>query len=79
MVVGTQDELVRQALEQAGPDGDVIVIDRSAERLERLWQEVGDPRLWCTIGDADVIPLPDGSADLVLGAPASDEVERVRR
>jgi hypothetical protein len=31
------------------------------------------------IGDAEVIPLPDGSADEVLGAPASPEVERVSR
>jgi hypothetical protein len=31
------------------------------------------------LGDAEVIPLPDGSADEVVGVPGSPEVARVSR
>ena len=49
----------------------MVVLDGSADRLDALLTELTDPRVWFMIGDAEVIPLPDGSADEVLGAPAS--------
>jgi hypothetical protein len=78
LVVGAEASVVTDVLERLG-DEDVVVLDGSASRLEELEAEVGDPRLWLMIGDADVIPLPDGTADEVVGAAASPEVARVRR
>ena len=78
LVVGADVEAVEGALEGVGDD-DVLVLDGSAARLERVEAELRDPRLWFLIGDSDVIPLPDRSVDAVLGAGASPEVERVGR
>ena len=78
LVVGADAGVVAGVLERAGDD-DVVVLDASAGRLYALLGELTDPRVWFMIGDAQVIPLPDGSADEVLGAPASPEVERVSR
>jgi hypothetical protein len=78
LVVGADAGVVTDVLGRLG-DEDVVVLDGSANRLLALYGELADPRLWLVIGDADVIPLPDGSADEVLGTPASSEVERVSR
>ena len=78
LVVGADAAAVSDVLGRLG-DEDVVVLDRSAERLERLLGAMTDPRLWFMIGDAGVIPLPDGSADEVVGAPTSTEVARVTR
>jgi len=79
LVVGGDDGLVAEALAQAGEDGGVIVIDPSSARLVELERRWRDPRLWLQIGDAEVIPLPDGSVDRVLGSGPSPELERVCR
>jgi ubiquinone/menaquinone biosynthesis C-methylase UbiE len=79
LVVGADSGLLALELERMGEDEDVIVLDASAERLEVLEDEVADPRVWFMIGDAEVIPLPDGAVDEVVGADASPEVERVTR
>jgi hypothetical protein len=78
LVVGAEASLVAGVLEGLG-DEDVVVLDGSASRLEELEAELADPRLWLMIGDADVIPLPDGTADAVVGTGASPEVARVTR
>jgi len=78
LVVGTEEALVGEALERAGSDGDVVVLDPSPGSLEELERRVRDPRLWYQIGDADVVPLPDCFADAALGA-GSPDVERVLR
>jgi hypothetical protein len=78
LVVGADAGVVTDVLDRAGDD-DVVVLDGSAGRLLALFGQLGDPRVWFMIGDAEVIPLPDGSADEVLGAPASPEVARVSR
>jgi hypothetical protein len=77
LVLGADASVVADVLGRLGDD-DLVVLDESAGRLERLLDELVDPRLWFMIGDADVIPLPDRSADEVVG-PASPEVARVTR
>jgi hypothetical protein len=78
LVVGADAGVVTGVLERLG-DEDMIVLDDSADRLTALFDELADPRVWFQVGDAEVIPLPDGSADEVVGAPASPEVARVTR
>src|SRR5581483_2188056 len=77
LVFGADSGLLAAELGRMGEDEDVIVLDESAERLEVLEDEVSDPRVWFMIGDAEVIPLPDGTVDEVVGADASPEVQRV--
>ena len=79
LVVGAESGLLAVELERMGENEDVIVLDASAERLEVLEERVADPRVWFMIGDADVIPLPDGAVDEVVGADLSPEVQRVIR
>jgi methyltransferase family protein len=78
LVVGADAGVVTGVLERLG-DEDVIVLDLAADRLTALLDQLGDPRVWFMVGDADVIPLPDGAADEVVGAAASPEVARVTR
>jgi len=78
LVVGADAGVVTEVLQRVG-DEDVVVLDESAGRLESLLDALADPRLWFMIGDAVVIPLPDASADEVVGDPASPEVARVTR
>lgn len=78
LVVGADSALVAGALAGLG-DEDLVVLDESAASLERLEDEVGDPRVWFMIGGAEVIPLPDASVDEVVGAPVSPEIVRVTR
>ncbi len=77
LVLGADGGVVTGVLGRVG-DEDVVVLDESADRLELLLEGLADPRLWFMIGDAEVIPLPDGTADEVVGA-ASPEVARVSR
>jgi ubiquinone/menaquinone biosynthesis C-methylase UbiE len=82
LVLGADQGLVAAALERVDADGEVIVLDCSAERLALLRAACPDPRLWYEIGSAEVIPLPDGSVDGVVGdVPdgAAAEVARVVR
>jgi hypothetical protein len=78
LVVGADAGVVTGVLERLG-DEDVVVLDDSADRLITLFDQLADPRIWFSVGDAEVIPLPDGSADEVIGAAASPEVARVMR
>ena len=79
LVVGAEAGVVSEVLARAAVDDDVLVLDGSAARLERLFDSLPDPRLWFMIGGPDVIPLPDGSVDEVVGAEATPEVDRVTR
>jgi hypothetical protein len=78
LVISDDPAFVAGALEGLGDD-DLIVLEESADVLERIEHELGDPRVWLMIGDAEVIPLPDGCVDEVVGVPASPEVDRVTR
>jgi len=66
------------ALDRAGPDGDVLVVDASPERLEGLRLACVAPNVFFLLGCADVLPLPDASVDAVLG-DGGDDVRRVLR
>jgi methyltransferase family protein len=70
--------MLGDALVQAG-DEDVIVIDLSAERLERLEREARDPRAFFLIGEPAILPLPDGSVDTAVGDAVEPELRRVLR
>jgi hypothetical protein len=78
LVVSADSGTVADTLGGFGDD-DLIVLEESADRLERLDDEIADPRVWFMIGDAEVIRLPDGSVDEVVGVPASPEVDRATR
>jgi hypothetical protein len=78
LVFGADATVVADVLGRLGDD-DLVVLDESADRLELLLDGLADPRLWFMIGGTEVIPLPDGSADEVVGATASPEVARVTR
>jgi hypothetical protein len=78
LVLGADAGVVTGVLGRVG-DEDVVVLDGSAARLDALLTGLADPRLWFMIGDVEVIPLPDGTADEVVGAAASPEVARVTR
>jgi ubiquinone/menaquinone biosynthesis C-methylase UbiE len=79
LVLGAELGLVEEALASGGPDADVIVIDPAVASLEALEQALADPRVWFLIGDAEVLPLPDASVDVVLGGSETTELERVCR
>jgi hypothetical protein len=50
------------------------------DELERLVDELADPRLDYLLGELPVLPLPDGSIDRLVGGPADHpEVARVTR
>ncbi len=66
-----------EALEQAGADGDVLVIESSSERLEKLRLACSAANVFFLLGTPDVLPLPDCSVDLVLGDAMPAEAERV--
>jgi arsenite methyltransferase len=54
------------AVERVGPDGDVIAVDISVDCLEQLRAIATAPNMSFLIGSADVLPLPDATADVVL-------------
>ena len=61
--------LVFEAHELVG-DGWVIAVDPSVDALEELLQhahELGAPGVMYLVGDADVLPLPNGSVDACVG------------
>ena len=70
---------IEAVLDALGPDGAVIVVDASSERLEQLQADGSDPRVSYLIGDDKVIPLPDASVDVVVGRVAATELERILR
>jgi hypothetical protein len=64
---------VRDALDRLGGFDEIVVIDGSVDELERVMVELADPRLDYLLGELPVLPLPDASVDLLLGADSSDE------
>jgi ubiquinone/menaquinone biosynthesis C-methylase UbiE len=58
--------LVFGALDRLGPDGSVVALDISPDCLEELEATCDDPRVSYLVGSAEVLPLPDDSADVVL-------------
>ncbi len=70
---------VEEALARLAPDGLLLVVDPSAARLEELERSFPDPRLGFLIGDGTVIPVPDGSVELLIGEAEEGERRRVVR
>jgi hypothetical protein len=70
----------RAALARLGPFDEIVVLEPSVAELERLVAELADPRLDYLLGELPVLPLPDASVDLLVGADADDpEVVRILR
>jgi hypothetical protein len=70
----------RQALPGLEGFDEIVVLEPSVDELEGLMHELRDPRLDYVLGELPVLPLPDGSVDLLVGAdPADAEVRRVLR
>jgi arsenite methyltransferase len=57
--------LVFGALDRLGQDGSVVALDISVDCLEELRATCEDPRVAYLVGDAEVLPLPDESVDVV--------------
>jgi len=72
----------RRALGADGFDGfdEIVVLEPSVDALEELMHELRDPRLDYLLGALPVLPLPDASVDLLVGAdPGDPEAQRVLR
>ena len=69
---------VEAALAELGEFDEIVVIDPSAEALERLEAELDDPRLDYLLGELPVLPLPDGSVHRILGDCSPDDPEIAR-
>ena len=70
----------RESLPELADFDEIVVLEPSVDELERLIEELADPRLDYLLGELPVLPLPDASIDRVVGGPADDpEVARVTR
>jgi hypothetical protein len=70
----------RAALARLEGFDEIVVLEPSVPELERLIAELADPRLAYLLGALPVLPLPDASVDLLVGADAAGaEVVRVLR
>jgi hypothetical protein len=73
-------DVARAALSRLGGYDEIVIFEPSVPELERLVEELADPRLDYLLGELPVLPLPDASVDLVVGAEAADaEIARVLR
>jgi phospholipid N-methyltransferase len=73
-------EAARASLSQLGDYDEIVVLDSDVAALEALVSELADPRLDYMLGGLPVLPMPDDSVDLLVGADAADpEVVRVLR
>jgi len=70
----------RESVGRLGGFDEIVVFEPSVDELERLMTELADPRLDYLLGELPVLPLPDASVDLLVGADSADaEVARVLR
>ena len=70
----------RESLAQLGDYDEIVVLDSDVAALEALVAELADPRLDYMLGGLPVLPLPDASVDVLVGADPDDpEVGRVLR
>jgi hypothetical protein len=73
-------EAAREALSHFDGFDEIVILEPSVDELERLVHDLADPRLDYLLGELPVLPLPDGSVDLVIGAgDGHPEVARVLR
>ena len=70
----------RRSLPDLSGYDEIVIFESSVPDLEQLIDELADPRLDYLLGELPVLPLPDASVDLIVGADATDpEVVRVLR
>ena len=70
----------RASLQRLDGFDEIVVLEPSVDELEHLIAELADARLDYLLGELPVLPLPDASIDLLVGADAADaEVARVLR
>jgi hypothetical protein len=70
----------REALARLAGYDEILIFESSVPELERLVVELADPRLDYLLGELPVLPLPDASVDLLVGAQnGHPEVARVLR
>jgi hypothetical protein len=73
-------DAARVALDRLGGYDEIVIFESSVPELERLVEELADPRLDYLLGELPVLPLPDASIDLLVGAEdGHPEVARVLR
>jgi len=73
-------DTARDALASFDGFDEIVILEPSVDELERLVQELADPRLDYLLGELPVLPLPDASVDVVIGAgDGHPEVSRVLR
>jgi len=73
-------DVARTTLAELGEFDEVVIFESSVDELERLVEELADPRFDYLLGELPVLPLPDASVDRVIGGPLDDpEVARVTR
>jgi hypothetical protein len=73
-------DAARRSIGELDAFDEIVVLDPSTDELERLVAELADPRLDYMLGGLPVLPLPDASVDLLVGADPDDpEVVRVLR
>jgi hypothetical protein len=73
-------EAARRALPELGDFDEIVVLEPSVDELERLIEELADPRLDYLLGELPVLPLPDASVDRIVGGPQDHpEIARVTR
>jgi ubiquinone/menaquinone biosynthesis C-methylase UbiE len=78
-----------EAATRVAPEGDVIAVIDSVDRLEELQRDARTANLAYQLGGAEILPLPDASADVLLAdattaeqrstPKAADEFHRVLR
>ena len=73
-------DVARTFLAELGDYDEIVVLDSDVAALEALVAELADPRLDYMLGGLPVLPLPDASVDVLVGADPDDpEVVRVLR
>jgi ubiquinone/menaquinone biosynthesis C-methylase UbiE len=74
LAIGSSDPAA--LAERVAPDGDVLVVDESVDVLEQLRAKTCAPNVFYLVGWPEVLPLPDGSVDEVVGPPPNPDAER---
>jgi phospholipid N-methyltransferase len=73
-------DAARASLPELGDYDEIVVLDSDVPALEALVSELADPRLDYMLGGLPVLPMPDHSVDVLVGADPDDpEVVRVLR
>jgi ubiquinone/menaquinone biosynthesis C-methylase UbiE len=65
-VVDLGARLTPEAAGRVAPDGVVLAVDSSVDRLDDVRRTCRAPNVFYLVGTADVLPLPDSKADAIL-------------